>query len=90
MSEQDHELIFTVNVVSTVPLSELEEEDIDVPGQYDIELPACAHSWPSSRQAKEVLDCFHLTVPIGNLDDFLIEVLNPQGEEIFEEYDEQD
>ena len=80
-------LMFTVRVKALIGEDRLEEEDQDVPGDYDISLPAEAREWTSSRQACVVLDEFHDSVAIGMLEDFEISVLNAQGEEIFEDDD---
>lgn len=78
-------LCFTVRVDALVDLENLEEEDQDVPGDYDIRLNEEARGWTSSKQATAVLDKFHNTVAIGMLEDFEISVLNAKGEEIFED-----
>ena len=83
-------LMFTVRVVAVIEEHRLEDEDQDVPGDYDISLPAEARDWTSSRQACVVLDEFHDSVAIGTLDDFEISVLNDQGEEIFDEEEDED
>lgn len=80
-------LMFTVRVKALIGEDRLEEEDQDVPGDYDISLPAEARDWTRSRQACVVLDKFHDSVAIGMLEDFEISVLNAQGEEIFEDDD---
>lgn len=83
-------LMFTVRVEALIESHLLEDEDQDVPGDYDISLPAEAREWTASRQACVVLDEFHDSVAIGMLEDFEISVLNEQGEEIFDEEEEEE
>ena len=89
-SIENEELWFTVKVEALIEEDDLEDEDRDVPGEYEFFLPAEAKEWTPSRQAKTVLDYFHNSVAIGTLDDFNIEVINDQGVEIFEEFDDED
>lgn len=87
----DDYLSFTVRVVALVDDDQLEEEDLEVPGEYEFTLPAHAASWTQSQQANAVLDDFHGSIAIGCLDDFEIIVLNEHEEEIYdEEYDEEE
>lgn len=84
-------LTFTVRATAVVDDHQLEQEDLEVPGEYEFTLPAHAAAWTSSQQAHAVLDDFHNSIAIGCLDDFEITVLDAQGQEIYdEEYDEED
>jgi len=81
-------IIFNVRVKPLVAKKRLHVEDCDIAGEYDIHLPAEAAQWSSARQAKEVLDRFHNSIPIAVLDDFEISVFDSMGTEIFEEWEE--
>lgn len=81
-------IIFNVRVKPLVAKKSLDVEDRDVAGEYDFHLPAAAAQWSPARQAKEVLDRFHNSIPIAVLDDFEISVFNSMGKEIFEEWEE--
>jgi hypothetical protein len=87
-SNEPNTLCFTVRVTALIGLDDLDEEDMEVPGDHNIQLGEEAHGWSAGQQATAVLDQFHGSVAIGMLEDFEITVLNSKGEEIFEDLDE--
>ena len=76
---------FTVCVKALVKKKELDFDDRDVAGDYEICLPPEASEWPEGEQATYVLDRFHETVAIAVLDDFDISVFSEKGVEVFED-----
>lgn len=82
------DLVYIVRATALVDEDALEEEDQEVPGDHTITLPASASTWSTSDQAKAVLDEFHDSVAVGMLEDFSFTVLNPEGVEIFEEFED--
>jgi len=59
--------------VSGVPS---EDEDVEIPGTYDLEVP---DGFPEEHRVSAVLDTFHCRVPVASLDDFDIEVRDADG-----------
>ena len=81
---------FTVRVKSLVKKKDLDFDDKEVAGDYEICLPTEASDWSEGQQATYVLDRFHETVAIAVLDDFDISVFSEQGVEVFEDDPEED
>lgn len=76
---------YVVRAIALQNEERLEEEDRDVAGDHIVELPIAALDWEEGKQATEVLDTFHNTVPVGMLEDFEFSVIAPDGREIFED-----
>lgn len=79
------ELEFTVRVKPLVEDEDRDFDDQDLQEEYTICLPAQARDWTPGQQATRVLDEFHESVPVAVLDDFEFSVLDPEGNEIFED-----
>ena len=77
-----------VRVTAIVDDEDLHPLDENIPGDWDIYLPAEAKDWSEGDQATAALDEFHESVAIKVLEDFTIEVFNENNEQLFEDYDE--
>lgn len=80
-------------IVRATPLVDLEDLhplDVDVPGDWEIELEGEAKDWTESEMATAALDDFHDQVAIKVLDDFLIEVYTEDNEQLLEDHEEED
>lgn len=84
------EKYYSVVVTRLVDEDQLEEEDLSVPEYWDTSLPEGSEDWNESQRAKYVLDDFHQSVAIAMLDDFSISVFDPDGNEIFEDFEDQE
>ncbi len=78
--------LYTVQVSALVKKKLLDSDDKGVAGYYDFELPDNSETWTDSKKATYVLDEFHRSIAIAVLDDFSISVINPDGNEIFEDF----
>lgn len=77
---------FIVRATACVRLSKLDEEDREVPGDHIIRLPAECVNWTENEVAGRVLDRFHESVAVNELEYFDFEVIDAQGN-VLSEFD---
>lgn len=75
---------FIVRAECLVPLDEIDEEDQEVEGDHTIDVPPECREWPEEKLAGWILDRFHDSVPVGELENFSFTVYSPEGEELSE------
>lgn len=76
---------YVVQVICHVEMGDRDQDDLDVPDSWDVDLPEESSTWSKSEQATYVLDRFHESVAIAMLDDFEFCIFAPNGELIFED-----
>lgn len=84
--------VYTITIDRLVEEEQLESEDLSVPSDWDVKLPieSVTENWTPGRCATYVLDDFHESVAIAVLDDFEIRVFDPAGEEICEDFEDEE
>lgn len=75
---------FTVAATATVDFEELDAEDQEVPGEHNISVPPSWLAWPEEKLAGAILDIFHESTPVNELENFDFSVFTPDGREISE------
>lgn len=77
--------VLYVLAAPTVSKLDLEDEDQEVPGAYQVLIYS---DLPPEDWADTALDCFHYGIAIGNLDDFEITVVDPLTQQVLSQRDD--